>query len=49
MNPRNPLNDPDVDGNTFAWMADQEEHEEDCECSDCRQKKIEEAEYLTEE
>lgn len=22
MNPRNPLNDSDVDGNTMAWMND---------------------------
>ena len=31
--PKNPLFDSDVDGNTFAWMQDQEresEEEDDC-------------------
>jgi len=32
MIPKNPLNDKDVDGNTMAWMQDQEN---ECGCSKC--------------
>lgn len=39
-----------ADGNTLAWMQDkeEEEHEEDCECDDCVQGRIEHGEYLVE-
>lgn len=29
MKDRNPLFDPDVDGNTLAWLADKKRHQED--------------------
>lgn len=28
QDPRNPLNDPDVSGNTIMWMMDQEREKE---------------------
>lgn len=38
LKPKNPLNDNDVDGNSIAWMKDQEEENscgcESCECKD---------------
>ncbi len=29
LDPRNPLNDNDVSGNTFMWMQDQERERQD--------------------
>ena len=35
MEPKNPLNDKYVDGNTIAWMQEQDNKEESCGCSGC--------------
>ena len=40
MEPRNPLFDSDVDGNTAAWMEDQRRDEDNAEDADERSQHV---------